>query len=114
MHGMDDGGRLPQSHRQGLSSGSAWVCRAGSCCSSGSVLSAHGGHGSGKGPNPVERGLDWVFRITGLQNVAGKLHDDERVTWAILALIVGATLAHVGAGDAMLRCSDPVPCMSRS
>ena len=114
MHGMDDGGRLPQSHRQGRSSGSAWVCRAGSCCSSGSVLSAHGGHGSGKGPNPVERGLDWVFRITGLQKVAGKLHDDERVTWAILALIVGATLAHVGAGDAMLRCSDPVPCMSRS
>ncbi|CAL8463150.1 g2684 [Coccomyxa elongata] len=86
---------LPQRHRQGRSSRSAWVCNAGSCCSSGSVLSAHG---SGKGHNPVERGVDWVFRVTGLQKVAHKLHDDERVTWAILALIVGATFAHIAAG----------------
>ncbi len=100
MHDMDFDGRLPQSHRQGRSGSSAWVCRVGSCCSSGSVLS---GHGSGKGHNPVERGVDWVFRVTGLQKVAHKLHDDERVTWAILALIVGATFSHVAAGDAMLR-----------
>ena len=47
----------------------------------------------------MERGLEWVFRVTGLQAYAHMLHDSEEASKAIVVLIAVATLAHFAAGE---------------
>lgn len=95
--------RRPQQRRQidGSNRGSL-VCRASSCCSSGSLKGAnHGQHH--KGNNIAQRGLEWLFGVTRLQVYTNALHDNEDATKAILALIAFATLAHFAAGDNAAR-----------
>ena len=94
--------RPQQQHQLDRSSRGRLVCRASSCCSSGSLKGAnHGQHNKEK--NIAQRGLEWFFGVTRLQVYTNALHDNEDATKAILALIAFATLAHFAAGDNAVR-----------